>query len=58
MLPGQSATVPMGVGFVYSIPLQIKESGGVTEFVNPTGDEVEIDAPSGSWRARVLSVDR
>jgi len=22
------------------------------------GDEVEIDAPSGAWRARVLSVDR
>jgi transcription elongation GreA/GreB family factor len=22
------------------------------------GDEVEIDAPSGSWRARVLSVGR
>ena len=23
-----------------------------------TGDEVEIDAPSGSWRARVISVGR
>jgi transcription elongation factor GreA len=23
-----------------------------------TGDEVDIDAPSGTWRARILSVDR
>ena len=22
------------------------------------GDEVEIDAPKGSWRARVLSIER
>ena len=22
-----------------------------------TGDQVEIDAPSGAWRARILSID-
>jgi transcription elongation factor GreA len=26
-------------------------------FGKKTGDEVEIDAPSGAWRARILSID-
>jgi transcription elongation factor GreA len=48
------------------LQIQISSVGGVSPdspvgralLGRKAGDEVEVDAPSGAWRARILSIDR
>jgi transcription elongation factor GreA len=70
----QAASGPVGVGSKIELEdehgarmkLEISSVGGVSPdspvgraLMGATaGDEVEIDAPSGAWRARVISVGR
>jgi hypothetical protein len=56
MLPGQSATVPMGVGFVYSIPLQIKGIRGRDRVCEPYGVAVHSQPGNHHMRTEVIAV--
>ena len=69
-MPSQTVTVGSRVELEEQdgerITIEISSVGGVSAdspagralLGAKVGDEVEIDAPKGSWRARVLSIER